>query len=85
MPANTRVAGAKFIPGGRVPPAQVRAYVYGGTPPSAGGSSAKLVVADVERRNGGGGDQPKGRQGSSQRSDGARTTWSVAHIEWRSL
>ena len=52
MPANTRVSGAKAIPPGSSPPAQVRAYVYGGTPPSAGGKFRGMVVADVERRNG---------------------------------
>ena len=41
VPANTRVAGAKAIPDGSVPPAQVREYVYGSTPPEAAGSGSE--------------------------------------------
>ena len=39
VPANTRVAGAKPIPDGSCPPAQVKEYVYGWTPPDAAGSA----------------------------------------------
>ena len=37
VPASTRVAGAKPTPGGNLPPAQVKVYVYGATPPLAAG------------------------------------------------
>ena len=39
VPANLRVLAAKPVPGGRLPPAQVKAYVYGATPPDAAGSA----------------------------------------------
>ena len=40
VPANTRVAGAKLIPDGSIPPAQVKEYVYGAAPLEAAGSAA---------------------------------------------
>ena len=39
VPAKVRVSGAKPIPEGSMPPAQVREYVYGWTPPVAAGSA----------------------------------------------
>ena len=39
VPANTRVAGAKPIPDGSCPPAQVNEYVYGWMPPDAAASA----------------------------------------------
>ena len=39
VPANVRVSGANPIPGGSIPPAQVREYAYGATPPVAAGSA----------------------------------------------
>ena len=44
MPAKVSVSGAKPIPEGRVPPAQVKEYVYGWTPPVAAGSAALWKV-----------------------------------------
>ena len=48
VPANIRVAGAKPIPEGSAPPAQVKEYVYGSTPPEAAGS-ASLWKVPTER------------------------------------
>ena len=47
VPANMRVAGAKPIPEGSAPPAQVKEYVYGSTPPEAAGSSSLWKVPTV--------------------------------------
>ena len=47
VPANIRVAGAKPIPEGSAPPAQVKEYVYGATPPEAAGSASLWKVPTV--------------------------------------
>ena len=47
VPANVRVAGAKPIPEGSAPPAQVKEYVYGSTPPEAAGSASLWKVPTV--------------------------------------
>ena len=47
VPANMRVAGAKPIPEGNAPPAQVKEYVYGSTPPEAAGSASLSKVPTV--------------------------------------
>ena len=44
MPTNLRVAGAKAVPGGSLPPAQAKEYAYGSTPPEASGSVAEWYL-----------------------------------------